>query len=262
MGSICISRNKSTLILLVSIFRPKSGSNRAMSEKSEGGGRGTGGGAKSYRRDREERRKGADKKSIEKKTEEKTAKENAVENADSGKSEKSPPNISLAEKVKDVDKDKTLTEPAAAVEADVIKIEEMAMEKERLEKEAIETYLAEARARQEWKESLRGKNVEAESNRSDDDRQFFKLDSSLKKNTAFIKKCKTFSESQKTALTKEMSGLNLTKYIGEVSSALVETKLKMSDITAMVEFCSALHQRYTEFSTCLLKNWTKVLHMP
>merc|ERR1719234_1569939 len=121
--------------------------------------------------------------------------------------------------------------------------------------------MAEALARQEWKESLRSANVEAEANRSDDDKQFFKLDSSLKKNTAFIKKCKTFSEGQKTALTKEMSGLNLTKYIGEVSSALVETKLKMSDITAMVEFCSALHQRYTEFSTCLLENWTKVLSM-
>ena len=229
-----------------------------MSEKSEGGGRGAGGGSKSYRRDREERRKGADKKSNEKKSEEKPGflKDTTVESADSGKSNKSIPSTSPPEEVKD--NVEPLTEPAAVEEVDVIKIEEMAKEKERLEKEAIETYLADARARHDWKESLRSANVEAEANRSDDDKQFFKLDSSLKKNTAFIKKCKTFSEGQKAALTKEMSGLNLTKYIGEVSSALVETKLKMSDITAMVEFCSALHQRYTEFSTCLLENWTKV----
>ena len=45
-----------------------------------------------------------------------------------------------------------------------------------------------------------------------------------------------------------MSGLNLTKYIGEVASALVEVKLKMSDIASMVELCSTIHQKYAEFT--------------
>ena len=58
---------------------------------------------------------------------------------------------------------------------------------------------------------------------------------------------------------KDMSGLNLTKYIGEVASALVEVKLKMSDIASMVELCSAIHQKYAEFSGCLVENWTKML---
>ena len=57
--------------------------------------------------------------------------------------------------------------------------------------------------------------------RSDDDKQFYKLDSSLKKNTAFIKKCKTFSDGQKAALTKEMAGLNLSKYMAEVAASLL-----------------------------------------
>ena len=59
----------------------------------------------------------------------------------------------------------------------------------------------------DWKEALRGANTEAANNRSDDDKQFYKLDSSLKKNTAFIKKCKMFSESQRASLSKvrEMS---------------------------------------------------------
>jgi len=143
----------------------------------------------------------------------------------------------------------------------VINIEEMELEKERLARESIENCISEAKLKMEWKENLRKLNTEAAANRSDDDKQFYKLDSSLKKNTAFIKKCKTFSDGQKTSLTKEMGGLNLTKYIGEVASALVETKLKMSDITAMIEFCSALHQKYAEFSTFLLENWTKILSM-
>ena len=60
--------------------------------------------------------------------------------------------------------------------------------------------------------------------------------------------------------------------------ALVEVKLKMSDIASMVELCSAIHQRYAEFtgddsclmccfctntihqySGCLVENWTKML---
>ena len=50
-----------------------------------------------------------------------------------------------------------------------------------------------------------------------------------------------------------MAGLNLTKYIGEVASALVEVKLKMSDIAGMVELCSAIHQKYAEFAGERLK---------
>ena len=64
-----------------------------------------------------------------------------------------------------------------------------------------------SRKKSDWKETLRSANVEAATDRSDDDKQFYKLDSSLKKNTAFIKKCKTFSDGQKAALTKVQSVL-------------------------------------------------------
>ena len=36
-------------------------------------------------------------------------------------------------------------------------------------------------------------------------------------------------------------------------------KLKMSDIGGMVELCSAIHQKYAEFSGCLVENWTRML---
>ena len=64
------------------------------------------------------------------------------------------------------------------------------------------------------------------------------MDSSLKKNTAFVRKIKNFTEAQKEAILKEMTALNLTKYIGEVASGIVEAKLKMNDLPGIIEICS------------------------
>ena len=33
----------------------------------------------------------------------------------------------------------------------------------------------------------------------------------------------------------------------------------MSDIGGMVKLCSAIHQKYAEFSGCLVENWTRML---
>jgi len=44
-----------------------------------------------------------------------------------------------------------------------------------------------------------------------------------------------------------------------VAAALVEAKLKMTDLTSAVEICSAVHQRYVDFSTHLMESWQKVL---
>ncbi|XP_058061437.1 regulator of nonsense transcripts 2 [Anopheles bellator] len=88
---------------------------------------------------------------------------------------------------------------------------------------------------------------------------FYKYDSSVKKNTALVKKLKQFTAQQLPALMSDVSSLNLTKYISEVSSALVEAKLKMSDIPAAISLCNYLHQHYAEFSSTLFDNWQKVL---
>lgn len=53
--------------------------------------------------------------------------------------------------------------------------------------------------------------------------------------------------------------LNLTKYISEAASAIVEAKLKMTDVMAAVELCNSLHHMYAEFSSHLLENWHKFL---
>ncbi len=69
---------------------------------------------------------------------------------------------------------------------------------------------------------------------------------------------KNFTATQKDAVVKEMLSLNLTKYVGEVAAAFVEAKLKMTDLTAAVEICSLLHQRYAEVAEQLLEAWQKV----
>ena len=218
---------------------------------------------KSYRRDRTEKKKPPSDKNNEDRDDNKVVTVSLeVKNSDSKVTEgtrdegDSSNSTEGTQKVADDPKE----DPGAdGGGGNVINIEEMEREKERQARESLDTYLQEVRRKNEWKETLRSVNMEAASNRSDDDKQFYKLDSSLKKNTAFIKKCKTFSDSQKAALTKEMGGLNLSKYIGEVASALVEVKLKMSDIGGMVELCSAIHQKYAEFSSCLVENWTRML---
>ena len=60
-------------------------------------------------------------------------------------------------------------------------------------------------------------------------------------------------------MTEEMLTLNLTKYLSEVTTAIAEVKLKVTDIPSVVELCSLLHQRYVEFSQPLLEAWAKTL---
>lgn len=95
------------------------------------------------------------------------------------------------------------------------------------EKEELDKYIQELSGKIKQRSELRKKNVNV--NRQAEE-YFVKLDSSLKKNTAFVKKLKNFTSAQLDSLIKDMNGLNLTKYISEVAAALIEAKLKMSDI--------------------------------
>lgn len=122
----------------------------------------------------------------------------------------------------------------------------------------LTSFIQEIQDKFETKKELRMKNANASSTRPSDS-SFSKLDSSLKKNTAFVKKIKNFSSPHVDSYLKDMSGLNLSKYISEIAAAIVESKLKMSDVPAAVKLCSILHQTYTEFSQHLFENWQKAL---
>lgn len=139
-------------------------------------------------------------------------------------------------------------EPAANVD-------NQAEEKERNE---LTTYIADLNAKIEAKTKLRNENLNCV---RPPEEYFTKLDSSLKKNTAFVKKLKQFTASQLDSLLKDMSTLNLTKYVSEISSALSETKIKLTDVGAAVTFCCHLHKIYSEFASTFFENWQKILSM-
>uniref|UniRef100_A0A914V1T3 MIF4G domain-containing protein n=1 Tax=Plectus sambesii TaxID=2011161 RepID=A0A914V1T3_9BILA len=134
----------------------------------------------------------------------------------------------------------------------------MASETKTVEKPEVDAYIDELRGRMARKQELREKNLTAEQHRPDE--SFFrKLDSNLKKNTAFIKKLKTLTESQRTALINDFGALNLTKYVEEMASSLVEVKLKVTDVPCAIELCCLAHQRYARFADVMLEQWRKAL---
>ncbi|CAH1784230.1 unnamed protein product [Owenia fusiformis] len=163
------------------------------------------------------------------------------------------------EKIRKAEEEKKkVEEKIKAEEERQRKIEEDKAKAFEEEKKSVEEYAIQAKEIITWKEELREKNSHAEENRPEDS-FFSKLDSKVKKNTAFVNKLRNLTETQKDALTKEFNSLNLNRYIGECAAAITEAKLKMSDIPCAVHMCSLLHQRYADFAPALLENWHKVL---
>ncbi|XP_047987286.1 regulator of nonsense transcripts 2 isoform X2 [Leguminivora glycinivorella] len=134
--------------------------------------------------------------------------------------------------------------------------DETAENTEENDKLALAEYISGLEARIKQKTEMRNSNLNCV---RPPDNHFSKLDSGLKKNTTFVKKLKSFSAIQMDALLKDFSVLNLTKYISEVAAAIAEAKLKMSDIPAAINLCSALHRTYSEFSSNFFENWQKLL---
>ncbi|KAH1232625.1 Regulator of nonsense transcripts UPF2 [Glycine max] len=61
------------------------------------------------------------------------------------------------------------------------------------------------------------------------------LDSSIKRNTAVIKKLKQINEEQREALMDELRSVNLSKFVSEAVAAICDAKLRSSDIQAAVQ---------------------------
>ena len=137
------------------------------------------------------------------------------------------------------------------------KAAELEQQQRQEELDFLNSYIDELEGRMTAKAELREANSAATNERQEV--CFSALDSSLKKNTAFVRKLKSFTESQKESVIRDMLTLNLTKYVSEVAAALVEVKLKMTDVPAAVEVCSALHCRYADFSPQMMEIWHKVL---
>lgn len=51
----------------------------------------------------------------------------------------------------------------------------------------------------------------------------------------------------------------MTRYVSEATQALVEVKLKMSDVPAAVKTCALFHRRYADFASEMMSSWKRVL---
>ncbi|XP_043660894.1 regulator of nonsense transcripts 2 [Drosophila teissieri] len=148
----------------------------------------------------------------------------------------------------DVDADAAAAAAAAAAAS--------ALEAE--EREELQQFMNELRDKIESKRQLRLQNSTFE---LPGEEYFAKLDSNLKKNTAFVKKLKLFTSTQLDGLLRELSALNLSKYISEICAALAEAKLKMTDVPAVVTLASRLHCTYADFDVQFLEAWQKALNI-
>lgn len=61
------------------------------------------------------------------------------------------------------------------------------------------------------------------------------LDSSIKRNTAVIKKLKQINEEQRESLMDELRSVNLSKFVSEAVTSICDAKLRTSDIPAAVQ---------------------------
>lgn len=120
----------------------------------------------------------------------------------------------------------------------------------------LEHYIEETRSRIEARRRLRESNQQ-ENIEYPEETSLNNLDSSIKKNSAFVKRLKVYSESQRTQIFDEIGRLNLTKFISEVVGSIIEAKLKLSDVPSVIEICSKLNQTYKDFSGHLIDQYSK-----
>lgn len=76
-------------------------------------------------------------------------------------------------------------------------------------------------------------------------------DSSLKKITPFLKKVKERLGEESVRLCAEVGKLNLSKYVEEVATGVLEARIKLSEIPAVVELISLMHRSYSSFTPAL-----------
>ncbi|XP_045620961.1 regulator of nonsense transcripts 2 isoform X2 [Procambarus clarkii] len=232
------------------------------------GGKGERRGGKSWRKEREEReRKRTNSRSVGYPSKDAEEKEDSVKERQAFETQRQE---EIEKKKAEEDRKKKEEEAAAAQakqeeeeleqkreEEETRRREEEEMKKQEEDRTFLLAYIQEAEERLIKKAELRIQNLAMAKDRPELNTAI--LDSSLKKNTAFIKKLKNLTESQHDSLIRDLQSLNLTKYVSEVAQAVVEAKLKMSDINTAVHLCSLLHQRYHDFASTLLENWHKVL---
>ncbi|EFO26274.2 hypothetical protein LOAG_02196 [Loa loa] len=89
--------------------------------------------------------------------------------------------------------------------------------------------------------------------------QLRKMDSTLKRTTAFMKKLKNIGCIQLTSVLQDVDKVNLSKFVEEMTATIAEAKIKYSEVQAVVKVCVHLSCYYAEFSSLLLLEFRKLL---
>ncbi|KAK0398307.1 hypothetical protein QR680_002526 [Steinernema hermaphroditum] len=119
----------------------------------------------------------------------------------------------------------------------------------------------ESEGQQQYLDELKKRHVQQEENTKKvtkteklDDDGLRKLDSTLKKTTAFMKKVRNIGTPATPAnsLMPELQKLNLSKFLDELAASIAEAKFKSSEIGSVVEVCVFLASRYRPFPDNLL----------
>ena len=133
--------------------------------------------------------------------------------------------------------------------------EEERKRREAEEERAAQLRLATARADEDRRafddrRALRTSNLSVSAER--DPSLSVRLDSSIKKVGAFLRKLKAVTEQSLPSLMADIKTVNLTKYTSEVVSALCDTPLKKrDDIDKVVRVCSVVHERHEGFAAMM-----------
>jgi len=122
---------------------------------------------------------------------------------------------------------------------------------------AVQETIREAWSLEMVKRHMREANEAARASRSDPPKGLIvKVDKAQR----LIKRLKCLGDSNPDLLMQEMISLNLTRFVQEVVNSLCETKFASKDLPLLVEICSHMHQRYSDFSRGLEQGLVKTYH--
>lgn len=92
-------------------------------------------------------------------------------------------------------------------------------------------------------------------------------DSSLKRTTALVRRLRLFSEnpspgSAEVLLEEIEHQVNLSRYVGECVTSVLEAKIKPNDMFMAVKLCSSLHRQYGDFAQELGSGFARRMAVP
>eukprot|EP00798_Chlamydomonas_sp_ICE-L_P014701 gene14701-20741_t len=121
------------------------------------------------------------------------------------------------------------------------------MTEEEIDVKAVQDAITQVEA---YRKTLEASRLQREANLNPDrpkEDALKQLDSSVKRNTALIKKLRAVSEDSVKGVLEDISKVNQLKYVSEAVAAVAEAPLKVSDVPAALSVCCLLHQRYADF---------------